>query len=456
MTAPSLPESDPANIATKKLRFRIAACSIFLVVFQFWTIFTNLPLALAGAADFRMLYAAGTMIRTGHAARLYDFDYEQQVQEKVVGPSPTTLPYMYPLYAALPAAPLSRLPYRVAYLAMLALNLAILLAASFVLRPYLPALTRLWPPLPAIIFLAFLPVGIALLQGQVSLILLLLFCAAFTTIQRNRSFAAGLLLSIALIKPHVVLPTILLFAIWRNWRLVAGFAVGALGLGTISLPFAGMAGLATYARFMLNAASTGSLGAAQNKYDMFSGRMPNLHGFFVTISGGAHWGTVLVIISSLAVLTWTALQPPSLPRAIVASILVSYNLHPHDLSLLLIPICLIFNQTLARSSHLEPASQKPTHLEAISAATALLWMVSPFGLILLGNGWNYWLAPAMLPFLLRRDLNPYSLLPRFTTFHPASSVPCPSISSNAGSNPAAPSCSSSTCTAPTATSPATA
>jgi cytochrome P450 len=409
MSAPPLPEPHPS--IDRKLRFRIIACGLFLVLFQVWTIRAGLPLALAGAADFRMLYAAGTMIRTGQSARLYDFNYEQQVQEKVVSPSPTTLPYMYPLYAALPAAPLSLLPYRAAYLAMLALNLALLLAASFVLRPYLPALTRLWPPLPAIVFLGFLPVGIALLQGQVSLLLLLLFCGAFAAIKRQHSFIAGLLLSISLIKPHVVLPVILLFAIWRNWRLISGFVAGALGLGILSLPFAGMAGLTTYARFMLNAASTGSLGAAQNKYDMFSGRMPNLHGLFVTLSGGAHWGTVLLLLFSASVLLWTALQPPSLPRAIVASILVSYNLHPHDLSLLLIPICLTFNETLARASQSDSASAKPTQLDELSAATALIWMVSPFGLILLGNGWNYLLAPAMLPFLFRRSPKPYSLNP---------------------------------------------
>jgi cytochrome P450 len=416
MSSTPLPEPEPSIPTNRKLRFRIIACGLFLVLFQLWTIRSGLPLALSGAADFRMLYAAGTMVRTGQSARLYDFNYEQQVQQQVVGPSSTTLPYMYPLYAAFPAAPLSLLPYRIAYLAMFALNLALLLAASFVLRPYLPALTRLWPPLPAIVFLAFLPVGIALLQGQVSLLLLLLFCGAFAAIKRSHPFLAGLLLSVALIKPHVVLPVILLFALWRNWRLIAGFITGALALCILSLPFAGIVGLATYARFMLHAASTGSLGAAQNKYDMFSGRMPNLHGFFVTLSGGAHWGTICVIVSSAAVLFWTALQPPSLPRAIVASILVSYNLHPHDLSLLLIPICLIFNQVLDRTS--QPASHKPTQLDEFSAATALLWMVSPFGLILLGNGWNYLLAPAMLPFLFRRDPLPYTLDPGPYTLPP--------------------------------------
>ena len=65
MTSPSVTESDPESIATPKLRFRIVACLIFLVVFQAWTISASLPLALAGAADFRMLYSAGSMIRTG-------------------------------------------------------------------------------------------------------------------------------------------------------------------------------------------------------------------------------------------------------------------------------------------------------------------------------------------------------------------------------------------------------
>jgi hypothetical protein len=89
--------------------------------------------------------------------------------------------------------------------------------------------------------------------------------------------------------------------------------------------------------------------AGEAKYGMFPDQMPNLYGFFHTLSGGAPWGLALTIFCSLLVLFWAARQQPSLPLALLAGVLVSYHLYLYDLTLLLLPITLVFNQNVDSS-----------------------------------------------------------------------------------------------------------
>ena len=376
-----------------RLRIRIFATTLFFLLLNTYALFHNLPQALSGEVDFRSLYAAGAIVRTHQAAHLYDYNLERTTQNTLVSPHPGALPFLYPAYAALPFVPLSALPYRTAYLTFLAINIVLLPAAAKILKPHLQYLATLFPPIPILIFLAFLPVAIALYQGQVSLILLVCFCAAHGALKNERPFAAGLFLSLAFIKFHVVLPVILLFLLWRNWPLIQGFTTGATALALTCLAIQGPSGIRLYIQILLSATSTGAIGS-QNPYTVFSAKMPNLHGLWFFLLGPSHWTTPLVLLTSLAVLAWTALQPPSLPRALVVGLLISYHLHMHDLSLLLLPITLVLNEFLA--AYQFPNSQ-PRRLQTI---TSLLWLTSPITLILIATGANGLLAPAMLPFLL--------------------------------------------------------
>jgi hypothetical protein len=48
----------------------------YLIAITVWTFAFNGKLYLRGAGDFRMFCAAGESVRTGNAARLYDYDYQ--------------------------------------------------------------------------------------------------------------------------------------------------------------------------------------------------------------------------------------------------------------------------------------------------------------------------------------------------------------------------------------------
>ena len=379
---------------SRKTRFRVSACMLFLALFQVATLAVGMKFALAGFADFRAFYGAGTIVRTGQAADLYDYELQHRVQNAVIGGRTAALPFVYPTYAALPFVPLSLLHYKAAFVALLLINAALLAAAVLVMLPYLEPLRAVWPPLPWLLFACFYPVGIALLQGQVSMALLLIFCLCFVSLERGRTFSAGALLAVGLMKFHVVLPIVLLFAIWRRWRFVGGFALGSAAVGLVCLVMAGAGGLKNYVHAMTTAAATGAVGAPQDGYQVFSAKMPNLHGLAFALAGQARWGAVLLALASVAVLVWTALQPPSLPRAVIAALLVSYHLHLHDLSLLLLPLGLILSEGCAAWLRDEtPADRR-------ALGTALFWMAAPVLAWMSGAGLNSVMALAMLPLLL--------------------------------------------------------
>src|SRR5258705_5943371 len=126
---------------------------------------TFFPAALLqGHADFRQLYAAGYMVRTGHAAELYDLPSQQLFQDVLVGNDERALPFIRPAYQALLFVPFSLLPYRSAYLAFLAVNLVLLATVFWILRPKMRNLSRIWRLLPALEFLVFYPIELALMQ----------------------------------------------------------------------------------------------------------------------------------------------------------------------------------------------------------------------------------------------------------------------------------------------------
>src|SRR5258708_5524008 len=160
------------------------AANLFL-----WSVF--FPEARRGHADFRQLYVAGYMVRSGHSHQLYDYDVQHQFEDELVSHEKLSLPFNHLSFEAPLFVPLSLLPYRWAYPASILVNLTLLLISYQLLSPYLPNLRQRWRWFPLCLFLAFLPGQIAFMQGQDSILLLLILAAAYALLRQKRDFAAG-------------------------------------------------------------------------------------------------------------------------------------------------------------------------------------------------------------------------------------------------------------------------
>lgn len=311
-----------------------------LLVLQIVAVVNQYPYIRAGQVDFRTFYTAGHMLPSG---QIYNYAAELAAQNAWVSPNRYALPYMFPPFAALLFVPLARVSYRAAYLIFFTLNLGLCGGALAVMRPWLPTLYTRWPLLAPMLFLTFMPLGRALVFGQVSILLLFLYCCCFAALQSERPVLAGFLLSFALIKFQIALPVVLLFLIWRQWRFIAGFFAGASALILISIRISGFHGFLEYLRSL---AFMSRQTASETTYAMFSAQMPNLYGFFHSILPGSP-GYLLTAVGSLAVVLWAATRKPSLPLALLAGMLVSYHLYLYDLTLLLLPVGLILDAELA-------------------------------------------------------------------------------------------------------------
>ena len=373
---------------------------------------------LHGHADFRQLYAAGYMVRTGHAGELYDIRAQQQFQDVLVGNDERALPFIRPAYQALLFVPFSLLPYRTAYLAFLAVNLVLLAMTFWILRPNMRNLSRVWQGLPVFIFLVFFPSALALMQGQDSILLLLLLAAALVALEQGQERRAGILVGLGLFKMQIVIPIALLFLLWRRWRFFAGFALSAGLLSLISLWVVGIAQTAVYAHSLF---SVGTNLATAQQFPLRVSIMANLRGLLAGLLGArlpAFLIQSLTIVASILVLLWAARAVPGKQKAadafviaITAGLIVSYYLFIHDLSVLLIPIVIkldrfIFPNPNFTGSNVS-AGTTPPALDRAAAWMSAALLVAPMCIFLIPDQF-YLVALPLCAFMviLMRSLAP--------------------------------------------------
>ena len=371
----SNPDQPVAPYYVKGLALGLSA---FLIGIHLWTWVFTLPVFLHGRADFRQLYTAGYLVRSGRGHQLYDYDTQLRFQNELVSKAEIALPFIRPAYQALLFAPLSFLPYRSAYFAFLAVNLALLWASFRLLRPKMNRIAHVYPWLPAAMFLGFLPIAAALIQGQDSVLLLTLLAAALIALDRRRELTAGILIGLGLFKFQIVIPIALLFLVWRRWRFFFGFALSSFCLGAVSVWLVGLSQAGVYVRSLIAMGTGSATQADQLRYAISMNVMPNLHGLIFGLARSrvsAFWIAAATVILSGLVGAMVAAKPPanrsgehSLLLAISAAAVVSYYLFIHDLSILLIPVVL----TLDRFVDAEANGDK--HGRRMARASALLFV----------------------------------------------------------------------------------
>ena len=318
-----------------------------------WTWFLNFSTFAGGNADFRQLYAAGYMVRNGYAHQLYDYGTQLRMQDALVSSKDLALPFIRPAYEALLFVPLSMVNYRGAYLIWIVINLLLLASCVWLLRPKMQNLAAIYPWLPVAMFLTFLPIAAALLQGQDSILLLVMFAGALVLLERRSDFAAGILVGLCLFKLQIVIPIALLFLAWRKWRFSSGCAVSAAVVSFASVSLVGFRQAVNYGRALLAMSLSPSSNSHPFRYPIPVNRMPNLHGLISgTLRGvySGHFVTAISIALSTVVLIVSAWKLKSANTvdgfliAIVASVLASYYVLIHDLSVLLIPVAILLDR----------------------------------------------------------------------------------------------------------------
>jgi hypothetical protein len=327
---------------------------------------------LGGHSDFRQIYAAAQMVRTRESSHLYDPFAQQRAQNRFVGDDPL-IPFIRPAYELLIFLPLTFLSYRAAYFVLLATNLVLLFFVYRLLRPKMGNLAIIHPWLPAAMLLAFLPIGVALIEGQDSVLLLLLFAAALACMDRGRETRAGVLAGLGMFKFQFTIPLALIFLLWHRWDFVKGMLFSTVPAASLSVWMVGLAQTGFYIRLLLFMAQpSSSMGMTIN-------RMMNLHGLVFGILGNdlsRFWIAAITIAASALVILGLARMSPSGPDALLyalmASTVLSYYLFIHDNSLLFIPIAIALDRFVATESSSDRKGRTVFRLAALLFVSPLL------------------------------------------------------------------------------------
>jgi hypothetical protein len=308
--------------------------------------------ALRGWPDLSIFYTAGTMLRRGQAQLLYSDGAQSLIQGELF-PEPFAgrglLPYNHPPFEALPYAAITQLPYVDAYFLMFAVNVLLLIGCIHILKPWLPGLRSMFPRFMYVVPFAFFPVAYALVQGQDSILLLMLYSVAYVSLRRSQDLRAGAVLGLGLFKFHLVLPFVFILALRQRWRALMGVLLSASIEVVISWMIVGTRTLAQYPVYILQVNRRRSPGVI-----IVPDNMPNLRGLFMV------WGKetlpveIALVVASVCILVWAAYRwrPADLgdanawntgfSLAVVASFLAGFHSYGHDMSILLLPTLLTF------------------------------------------------------------------------------------------------------------------
>jgi hypothetical protein len=332
----------------KTFRISLAAVLTLSLVLHILTLWREKNNIAAAHGDFIIFYTGSQILLDGKAESLYDLKVQKEYQERFdIRIRPDPLPYNHPAYELLLFLPLARLSYTSAFIVWGIVNIFTVAGIACLLSSTVNPRNK---TLAALLCAAFFPVTSTLWHGQDSILSAFLAAAVLVNLRCGRDTLAGTVLALGLYKPQLVLPIALILAIHRRWKVILPFMVVGGILVCISIAMTGWSGAIQYVRLLswIN----------QTHYTIDPAHMPNLRGIFENLSSIGIPREIIFLTTagtSICTLYWSVLQwkssdttndtmfDLSFSHVIVATLLVSYHLYVHDLTLLVIPLVTLLN-----------------------------------------------------------------------------------------------------------------
>lgn len=246
--------------------------------------------------DFVQFYAAGKILNSASADKIYDIPTIVRVEHESCSTMPATQMLLFgnPPYIAELFRPLALLPYAEAYCIWLAIALALYALALAILIPREIRTIGFLLALSSPMFLLETWIG-----GQISVLAFLGVALFVSNCRKRRWFLAGVSLSIAAYKPSLIAIPAIMFLIGECWPILAGLLAGcAISALASTLTGALRPWIGTLRVF--SALATGHDASIRRiKY-------VDLNSFFSILVGPNPAARILAAITTLAALAWLA------------------------------------------------------------------------------------------------------------------------------------------------------
>lgn len=340
MKAADLAQRDKWNNRLKAVALGVGLALTLLTLRHWYETFSfGHPLCEDCRPDFPQFYAGARLVWQSPAA-LYDPTKQLEIQKSIDPRITEILPYTYPPVTAVLLIPLGWLPFPLAYAAMTALNLLLLM---FSIRLLIAKLQLTKDQSTWLILSALCNFGVhsVLLQGQISFVVLLLLAIFAVAAQGCRQIGAGLTTGLVFIKPQLQGVPLLVLLGRRMWPALAIASTTMIALMIISVMLVGWAGIEQYLSLV------GTYLTIERGYGSYPEAMHNLRAlaqYAIPFPWSRYFGLTLTgcVIAAAFVLNRL---PHSDPRIVamqwignfVAGVLITPHLYPHDLAILIVP-----------------------------------------------------------------------------------------------------------------------
>jgi hypothetical protein len=333
--------------------------------------------------DFAYYYGQAWMMRDGAPDAMYHLPSLRDMRRGLIGVHGDRRMMRYkanqnplpPLFFWL-FRPLTHVPAPQAFAVWTAVNAACSLLLAWLGLRRLPPVPRRWWLLGVA---TSYPVGLALLFGQVQLLLTLALAAAYLALRRGRDLLAGLCLGAVLMKPQYLFLLGLVLLWKRRWLTVAATALVGLATAALSLAVSDPATMKLYVAAIR--------GGTHLRSD-YPTVMINWRSVVLSLwpdigdTPGMTWTLVAAAVTvAVALLAWRGPWRPTSPRfpALVASLLIatmlaSHHSHPYGATILIAPLCdLVAGGGLGRLT-------RASVLALFAVPTLAYFCVDPFAL----------------------------------------------------------------------------
>ena len=321
-----------------------------MIVLHAWMFFSFRREIATGYPDFTIFYTAGKCILQGRGRQLYDLETQFAIQREFaseVKHRENPLPFNHPPFEALLFAPLARLPYVAAYLVWAVFNIALILGFWHAASPAPAQLARFFTSPATAGNVRFFPCNHGIAAGTGLNLAALSLWPRLLGLGNGTRFCRGIVSwawrfsSFSWFCP-------LCLCCWSdvNGEQLRGLSLPAFVLLLVSAAVVGWSGVMAYPGFVLRLSRSGAQAGIDPR------DMPNLRGL---VAGSLHLAglpaTLLIITLSIALVALAAYwwRVSKLGRQFVlgfslclaVTIIISYHLLVHDLSLLILPILLL-------------------------------------------------------------------------------------------------------------------
>ncbi|HJP91396.1 MAG TPA: glycosyltransferase family 87 protein [Pyrinomonadaceae bacterium] len=338
------------------------------------------------ARDYTAFYIAGKIANEKSFLSAYDLDLQTKQYHELLPkePSDSQLPYVNPPFTLPGFSLLSRLPYAWAFAVWLVISFALYAAGLWLLlrsSSRLPDYARVTAFMLALAFAPFLIYCWGL--GQLSSIGVFCLALAIYFERTGRLLLSGLVLSLCLYKPPLLILIPPMLILTRRFRTLIGLAIGFGTLIGISASLVGWRGLQLYATVVYNFQRWKATANTISQTSLYVD-VRTAFKLFIDAHPASHIVVLAVYIGGMLLLAWAwwriGRHPLAWALTITWSLVLNVYTPIYDATLLVIPSILVADHLYGLNKESLP--------EAFKVVILFLYTL-PLSYVFLANRWGF-------------------------------------------------------------------